>query len=318
MRTPAERQRIRFDVDGTECAAWHYPGTNGGCVIMAGGGGVTKEPGTDLFAARFHEAGFTVLAFDYRYLGESGGLPRQVVRIKDQLTDWQSAIDCAATLPGVAPARIAIWGFSLSGGHVLRVAARNPHLAAAVAQTPNADGPACARNATRCQKPLAMLGLTGTVLRDAAGALLGRRPVLVPLAGRPGTVAMLTTPDSVDSDRVLNPRNRYPEWQQVIAARSVFGITLYRPGRDAPRIRVPLLVLVCDQDRTALSEPAVRAAGRASGAELVRFPGGHYAPFLDEHEPALRAELSFLHRHLLDPVPAGEPAAADASPARRS
>ena len=55
---------------------------------MAGGGGVTKEPGTDLSAKRFHEAGFAVLAFDYRRLGESGGQPRQVVRIREQLTDW--------------------------------------------------------------------------------------------------------------------------------------------------------------------------------------------------------------------------------------
>ena len=67
----------------------------------------------------------------------------------------------ARTLPGVDPARVAIWGFSLSGGHVFRVAARNPQLAAAIAQTPHADGPAAARNAARHQKPLAMLRLTG-------------------------------------------------------------------------------------------------------------------------------------------------------------
>lgn len=318
MRTSAERQKVRFAAGGTECAGWHYPGTNGGCVIMAGGGGVTKEPGTDLFAARFHEAGFTVLAFDYRCLGESGGRPRQTVRIKDQLADWQSAISFAAALPDVDPARIAVWGFSLSGGHVLRVAARNPQLAAAIAQTPNADGPAASRNASRHQKPAAMLRLTGRVLRDAVGGLLGRSPVLVPLAGEPGSVAMLTTPDSADGDRALNPGNRYPEWQQAVAARSVLGIALYRPGRDAPRVRCPLLVLVCDQDLTALSEPAVRAAGRAPRAELIRFPGGHYAPFLDQHEPAVRAELAFLYRHLPDPAPAGQAAAADAPPVRRS
>ncbi|MHC3820979.1 alpha/beta hydrolase [Streptomyces sp. DT9] len=318
MRTPAARQKVRFAVGGTECAAWHYPGTNGGCVIMAGGGGVTKEPGTDAFAARFHAAGFTVLAFDYRRLGESGGRPRQVVRVKDQLADWQAAIALAATLPEVDPARIAVWGFSLSGGHVLRVAARNPQLAAAIAQTPNADGPAASRNATRFQTPLATLRLTGRILRDAAGGLLGLSPVLVPLAGEPGTVTMLATPDSVDADRALNPGNRYPEWQQAIAARSVPGIALNRPGRDAPRIRVPLLVLVCDQDRTALSEPGVEVAARAPRAELVRFPGGHYAPFLDEHEPAVRAELSFLGRHLTGTEPAGQSDGADASPARRS
>ena len=81
--------------------------------------------------------------------------------IREQLADWQAAIGFAATLPGVDPARLAVWGFSASGGHVFRVAARNPGLAAAIAQTPNADGPAAARNAARHQKPLAMLRFTG-------------------------------------------------------------------------------------------------------------------------------------------------------------
>lgn len=302
MDTSVVREKVRFAVGGTYCAAWHYPGTNGGCVIMAGGGGVTKEPGTDPFAARFHAAGFTVLAFDYRCLGESGGGPRQTVRIGDQLDDWQAAIDFAASLPETDPARIALWGFSLSGGHVLRVAARNPHLAAVVAQTPNTDGPAASRSAGSHQKPLALLRLTATILLDAAGGLLGRRPLLVPLAAEPGTVAMLSTPDGIKGDEALNPGNRYLQWNQEIAARSLPGIALYRPGRVTPQVRSPLLVLVCDEDRSVLSEPAVRAAGRAPRAEVVRLPGGHYAPFMEQHEQAVEAELAFLRRHLLAPA----------------
>jgi predicted alpha/beta hydrolase len=77
--------KVRFPSGDTECAAWHYPGTNGACVIMAGGFAVTKEPGTDLFASAFHDACFTVLTFDYRRTGESGGEPRQVLPIRDQL-----------------------------------------------------------------------------------------------------------------------------------------------------------------------------------------------------------------------------------------
>ncbi len=72
-----------------------------------------------------------------------------------------------------------------------------------------------------------------------------------------------------------------PDWQQEVAARSALRVGFYRPGRDAARVRCPLLVLVCDQDQTALAAPAVRAAGRAPHGELVRLPGGHYAPFLD-------------------------------------
>ena len=162
-----ERQKIRFASGDTECAAWHYPGTNGGCVVMTGGFAVTKEPGTDLFARRFAEAGFSVLAFDHRHLGESGGQPRQVQRVGEQLADWRAAIGCARALPGVDPARIAIWSFSSSAGHVFRIAAGDAGLAAAIAQTPYADGPAASRNAARYQKPAAMLRFAGRGLADA-------------------------------------------------------------------------------------------------------------------------------------------------------
>ena len=316
MPVPVEREKVRFVSGGTECAAWYYPGTNGGCVIMTGGFAVTKEPGTDLFAKRFNDAGFAVLAFDYRRLGESGGQPRQVQRVKEQLADWAAAIAHASTLPGVDPARLAIWSFSASGGHVFRLAARHQELAAAIAQTPNADGLAAARNAARHQKPLAMLRFTGRGILDAAGALAGRPPRLVPLAGAPGTVALLTTPDALDGARALNPDDRYPDWQPEVAARSALRLGFYRPGREAFRVRCPLLVLVCDQDQSALAGPAVRAANRAPRGELFRMPGGHYAPFLDGHEQAVEAELSFLRRHLLDRSSADRPGAAAADSAR--
>jgi uncharacterized protein len=313
-----QREKVRFGSADTECAAWHYPGSNGACVIMAGGFAVTKEPGTDLFAKRFHDAGFAVLAFDYRRIGDSGGQPRQVLPIRDQLADWQAAIAFAPTLPGVDPTRLAVWAFSASGGHVFRVAARNPQLAAAIAQTPNADGLAGARNAARHQKPLALLRLTGRCILDVLGGPVGRRPLLVPLAGKPGTVAVLTTPDALDGDRALNPDNRYPDWQQAVAARSALRLGFYRPGRDASRVRCPLLVLVCDQDQSALAEPAIHAAQRAPRGELVRMPGGHYEPFLGGHEQAVEAEISFLRRHLLDNARAAHPATGTADPAPRS
>src|SRR5437763_6788492 len=121
-----ERQMIRFASGDTECAAWHYPGTNGGCVVMTGGFAITKEPGTDLFARRFAEAGFSVLAFDYRHVGESGGQPRQVQRVGEQLADWRGAIGWARGLPGVGPGAVADWGFSASAGHVVRVGTGHP------------------------------------------------------------------------------------------------------------------------------------------------------------------------------------------------
>src|SRR3954451_11255606 len=95
VRMSVQREKIRFPSGGDECAAWHYPGTNGGGGVMAAGTAVTQEPGTDALAARVAHAGFARLAFDFRRLGESGGEPRQVVRLDDQLADWAAAVSCA-------------------------------------------------------------------------------------------------------------------------------------------------------------------------------------------------------------------------------
>lgn len=163
------------------------------------------------------------------------------------------------------------------------MAAGNSQLTAAIAQTPNADGPAATRNAIRYQKPLAMARTMGRAVLDALGGLLGRPPRLIALDGPPGTVALLTTPDAAGGGDALDPDGIYPDWQQAVA-----------------NVRCPLLVVVCDDDRSALAEPSVAAATRAPRGELVRLPGGHYAPFLDQHEQAVEAELAFLRRELLD------------------
>lgn len=293
------RRAVTFVSGDSSCAAWHYPGTNGACVVMAGGFAVPRGPATDQFARRFHQAGYTVVAFDYRGLGDSGGEPRLVLPVGRQLADWQAAIEFARSLPEVQERKVALWAFSASGGFVLSVAARNPDLAAVIAQTPNADGLAALRNASRHQKTAAMLRFTARACADVIGSVLGRRPRLVPLVGAPGTVAMLTTPDSLDGNRALHAEN-YPDWRQLVAARSALRVAFYRPGRYMRRTTVPLLVLVCDDDQTSLAAPAARAARRAPRAELSRMPGGHYEPFLDGHEHAVAVELDFLRRHVLE------------------
>jgi uncharacterized protein len=175
-------------------------------------------------------------------------------------------------------------------------AARNPDLAAAIAQAPNADGPVAGRHARRHTTTRAFLRLLGRAALDAIAGRLGRPPRLVPLAGEPGTVALLSTPDGVLGDTALNPGGRYPDWRQEVAARSVLGVALYRPIRRARDVQVPLLVVAYDDDRSALAGPAIRAGERAPQGEVVRLPGGHYAAFLDEHEATVDAELEFLTR----------------------
>jgi hypothetical protein len=125
----------------------------------------------------------------------------------------------------VDPAKLALWSFSGSGGHVFRVAARNPELGAAIAQTPNAGGLAPLRNAARFQKPLTMARFTGRGVLDGLGRLAGRPPRLVHLPG--GHHAAF-----LDAH------------EQAVAAELTF-LRLHllgqpRPGRSAPSPREPI------------------------------------------------------------------------------
>jgi uncharacterized protein len=303
MKATDSREKVRFPSGGEECAAWHYPGGNGACVVMAGGFAVPKEPATDAFAKRFNEAGFAVLAFDYRGLGESDGLPRLVQPVGDLIEDWEAAIDFAGTLPDVEATKVAAWGFSASGGHVLSLAARRPDLGAAIAQTPLVDAPASAPKLARYSTPLAQLRLLGRGVLDTIGGALGRPPLLVSLVGERGTVAMLSAPDALEGDLALDGP-RYPQWEQKVAARSALRLGSYRPGRRAAKIRCPVLFMVCDEDRSAPTDLTLKTAARVAGAEIARLPGGHYAPFMEAHESAVDAQVSFLRAHLGDRAPA--------------
>lgn len=299
MTTIEIRQRVRFMSGVDAVVAWHYPGTNGACVVMAPGGGVTKEPGTDRFAARFHAAGYSVLAIDFRHLGESGGQPRQVVRVKEQLADLEAAVQYAATLPEVSEHKIACWGFSLAGGHLFTIAARTSGVAAVIAQSPMTDNLVAAPKALRYETPWVALRFPLIAAADAINGLLGRPPHVIPLAGPRGTVAMLSTPDALEGADALDPDRRYQDWQQTIAARSVLPLMAYRPAKDAQRARCPMLMVICEDDTSVLAAPAHQAATRVPDAEVVSVPGGHYAPFLDQHDTVVAAELEFLSRRLL-------------------
>lgn len=293
---------VTFESGGVRCAASHFVGAGAACVVMAGGLGVPRGPGTARVAEAFQRAGFHALTFDYRGFGGSGGTPRSVARVRGQLEDWDAAIDRARKLPGVDPTLISAWGFSLGGGHVLRVAATRRDLAAAVAVSPLADGRAATRNALRHQTATAMAKLLALAAFDQITAPVRREAALIPLAGPKGTVAALTTPDAGGGD-VAFPG----DWPRVVAARSTLGLGSYRPGRRSRRITCPLLVVVANGDQSALAAPAVEAAGRAARSEVVHLEGGHYAPFLDAFDAAIALQVQFLARHL-----AGTPSATHA------
>src|SRR5207244_4307829 len=110
------------------------------CVVLAHGWTGIREARLDAYAERFAVAGMAALVFDYRHFGASEGEPRQLLDIRRQLEDWAAAIAYARTLEGVDPERIALWGSSFSGGHVVETAACDRRIGAGVGQVPFVGG----------------------------------------------------------------------------------------------------------------------------------------------------------------------------------
>ena len=293
----ATREDVSFRSGADRISAWLYRPDNVGpsgvpLLVMAHGLGAVRTMRLDAYAERFSAAGYACLVFDYRNFGDSDGAPRQLLDVGMQLADWAAAVDYAHTLAGVDPARIGLWGTSFAGGHVIATAARLP-VAAVVAQCPFTDGIASARTIP----PLTTARVSLLGLRDLAAAALGNPPVLVATAGRPGEVALMTTPDAYPGYLKLVPEGK--AIRNEVAARIATKILTYRPGRLAAKVTCPILFCVCDTDSVAPAGPTLRYAAKAPRGTVKRYPEGHFDIYVgDAFERVVADQLEFLDRNL--------------------
>ena len=298
MSEKSERPPVSFNSGGVELVGYlyHAAGTDGDapCVVMGHGFSGTQDR---LFAnaERFAGAGFEVLTFDYRNFGESGGQPRQLVSIEGQLEDWRAAIRFARTLEGVDPERIALWGSSLGGGHVVCVAAEDPRIAAVVAQVPFNGFPRRVEGRTTLDT-LKLLWAMGT---DAAHSILGRPPHYIPMVGAPGEVAVTTTREAQGHIAVLSGETRDSLWRNEVAPRALISMMRYRPGDKAHRLEMPVLVCIAERDFETPEERARQIAERAPRGELRRYPVSHLDFYRDPvRQRVLADQIDFLRTHL--------------------
>jgi fermentation-respiration switch protein FrsA (DUF1100 family) len=285
-------------------AAWLYrPADTSGpvpCVVMAHGFSATREEGLAPYAEAFAAAGLAALVFDYRYFGDSTGEPRQLLDVRAQREDYRAAIAYARDLDGIDAARIALWGSSFSGGHVMALAQGDPRIAAVVAQAPFTNGLAIVGVTPKAN----LLRATADGVRDQVGALLGRPPVMLKAVGAPGTYAAMTAPEAEPGfTGIVGPGSK---WRNEVAARVMLTLATQNPAGGVGKLQMPLLVCACDKDATTPPAGAVKAAARAPKGELKRYPLGHFEIYADEQ--ARKDQVQFLTRHLLGAVPVPEPA----------
>lgn len=290
------RHDVSFSSGEDTCAAWLYvpAGVAAPPVVILGHGlGGTREMRLDAFAERFAQAGIAALAFTYRHFGDSTGQPRQLLSIKRQLADWDAAISFVKGRRDVDGTRIAVWGSSFGGGHSITVASRHPELTAAVAQCPFTDGLASAL----ALGPIATLKALPSLARDYASILRRRPPTMIPLAGPPGSLALMNAPDALPGYQALLPANT--TFRNEVAARVAPTITTYRPGRKAHKIAFPILFCISDTDTVTPPAQTERYAKTAPRGEIKHYDAGHFEFYLGQpFEQLVGDQIEFLTNHL--------------------
>lgn len=290
---------IEFEVGGLRCRGVHWvpdpPGfgsRNGSpCVVMAPPFGGVVDAGLDAFAKRFCAAGLHVLLFDYRHFGNSDGEPRQLISIAKQLADWRAAVDYARGMGGIDAARMALWGVSFSGGHVIEVAAEDGGIAAVIAQCPMLDGLSALRAVRRYAGYGRVFHLAFAGLWDVLLSTLRLGCYRMPIVAPPGHFGMMASDDAETGWRRLAPSG-----VNQACARIALTLGGYRPGMNIRRVNCPILLQVCTEDTIVTPRPAEAAARRSSGTvTLERYPAKHFDLYDGElFERAIGAQIDFL------------------------
>jgi dienelactone hydrolase len=296
-----ERIDADFSSEGTRCAAWLFlPDAAGGAarppvVVMAHGFGGQREMRLPAYAERFAARGLAALVFDYRGFGASEGTPRRWIDPGRHRADWRAAVEHARSHPRVDGSRLALWGTSFSGGHVLATGGDTPGLSAIVAQVPFVGLDARRRPAVPMRALLRMLIAGG---RDLARAARGAPPYVVPIVGKPGELALLNAPDVLDGFRELLPEDS--DWRNEAPARVIFQLPRYDPLRHAARIGCPVLLVAAERDSLIPVAGVEAASKRIPRCEYVCLRGAShfevYSGALFDRVVALEAD--FLCKHL--------------------
>ena len=227
-------------------------------VVMAGGWCYVKELRQPYYARAFNEAGSAALVFDYRRLGASDGQPRQHIDPWDQIEDYRSAISYVSTLPEIDADRLAVWGISYSGGHVLIVGALDRRVKAIISLVGVMDG---YENMRRVHGRDGFRALRALIEADrehrAAGEAGGYMPMSV--ADHWQTVCTWPFPDVEEIFNELKATEA-PRHEHRTTIESTELLLQYSVFPYLPRLLdTPTLMIVADDDDLTLWDKEVEA-----------------------------------------------------------
>jgi uncharacterized protein len=290
------KEKSDFKSRGARCSGWLYRPegkSRPAIVVMAHGFGAEADFGLPAFAERFAGRGLAVYLFDYRTFGGSEGEPRYLINPWRQIEDWKAALAHVRTLPDINADRLAVFGSSYGGGHVISLAAQDPNIKAVVAQVPFVDG------ITSTIKTGIKHSVQGILAgsRDLSRVLTFRKPHYVPIASSPDIFAVLNTADCKEGYLSIVPEGS--DWKNETPARAMVQLFFYRPIVKASKVMCPALIIPAERDSLISPKAVEKAASRMREASLVRVDAGHFDVYSGAlFEKVVEMEADFLVSHL--------------------
>ena len=310
---PSRRQAIAFASAGLTLAGHLYrppgaaPNARTPGIVMAGPFSSVKEQTLPHYAQRFADAGYTVLTFDSRSLGESEGTPRGHYDPGEVIADYCNAVSHMLTRDDVDPDRVAVVGVCMGGGFAVSTGARDKRVKAVVSVAGGYN-----------------IGGTFQMYLGAEGFAAYYRKVndLVMTQYRTGqvqyvpTIALELTEDVPVAampnaeayayyDRTS--RDHAPTWSRTLTAASLEPYFIYNAVVHAPLVApTPLLIVHGTTDLVLLPEYAQQVYEAATGPRELIWIDTHNHIELYDQEPYVSQACAHILRWLKPYVgPAG-------------
>lgn len=272
MKNQFKREDVDFYSNGTRCSAWLYlPDSKDKCpiIVMAHGLGGVREMRLDIYAERFASAGYACFLFDYRNYGASDGNKRQRINVKDQLTDWNCAINYVKKVSIIDNGKILLFGSSFSGGHVITLSAGRNDIVAAVAQCPYTNTLATLGTVS-LKSTLKILPL---IIADILSCLIGYHPVMIKLSDAPGKAAIMAVSDYEEFFKQVPDNSNFIN---KAPARTILEFLKYSPSRYTNKITIPIYYAICIKDTLAPAKATVKCAKQSPKAIIKEYDCGHF------------------------------------------
>lgn len=300
--TPKCRQNIRIPIDNTFISGWLYMPEGivkpVSCVILSNGFCGTKDAVLEDYAFKFVGIGMAAITYDYRYFGESGGEPRQLMNGIKQMEDLRAVIDYARNQEKIDENKIVLWSTSAAGRYGIIIAAEDEKIAGVISQCPSLDHGKDDKLIFQREGIGYFLKLFMHAQRDKGRSRFGLSTHYIPAVGKPGSFALLNAPGAFAGYRSLMSESEH--FINKICGRSMLMMQGPDVAKVAENVKCPVLILVCEKD-TTVSPDSYKKVAEILGekATVIKYPIGHFDIYRGEFfNKAVDEQLSFLKQVL--------------------